>query len=84
MLRLFLTVFLPVCHGFATGIPAEYYEACMQANVSETDVSDWIAENAKTNPWDRPLKNSRQPMSVLIGVAIANFAEIVRSLCLCF
>ena len=58
-------------------VSAELREGCKNITVSETDVSLWLEKHAPTKAWDRPMKNSLDPIPVYVGLAMTSFAMIV-------
>ena len=80
-MKTFLAYFL--LNGFVASALA-IVDPCDSVNVSETQVSEWMKTNAPTYPWDRPLKNGLQPIRVIVGLHIKDFARIVSSILLNF
>ena len=54
-----------------------YQGSCKNITVSEHEITEWFKDNAQTNLWDRPVKDSRQPINVYVQMAMTSFAAIV-------
>ena len=54
-----------------------YQDSCKNLTVSEHQITEWFNDNAQTNLWDRPVKDSRNPINVYVQMAMTSFAAIV-------